>query len=95
MIQTWIAKKIVTAIIRGIKRKHDLKKMDDYVNKPNELDKQIKSMQKTVNKYGKYIEVLEKNVAILRKDSHPPIFSKADIRKIEKRLRKLERKKGE
>ena len=52
-------------------------------------------MQKTVNKYGKYIEVLEKNVAILRKDSHPPIFSKADVRKIEKRLRKLERKKGE
>ena len=35
MIQTWIAKKIVTAIIKGIKRKHDLKKMDDYVNKPN------------------------------------------------------------
>ena len=95
MIQAWIAKKIITAIIGGIKRKHDLKKMDDYVNKPNELDKQIKSLRKTVNKYGKYIESLEKDVAILRKDSHPPIFSKADVRKIERRLKKLERKKGE
>jgi tRNA U34 5-carboxymethylaminomethyl modifying enzyme MnmG/GidA len=89
----WLIKFIVTKVVKAIKHKHDLKKIDDYVNKPNELDKQIKQVQKTMNKYGKYIERLEKEVAILRKDSHPPIFSKADLRKIEKRLRKLERKK--
>ena len=49
----------------------------------------MKSLQKTVTKYGKYIETLEKDVAILKKDSHPP------IKKLEKRLRRLERKKGE
>ena len=92
-MQAWIIKKIINAIIKGIKRKHDLKKIDDYVNKPNELDKQIKSARKTINKYGKYIEALEKEVAILNKDSHPPIFGKSDLKKIERRLKKLEKEK--
>ena len=88
-MQVWLIKLIAKGIIKAIKHKHDLKKIDDYVNKPNELDKQMKSLQKTVTKYGKYIETLEKDVAILKKDSHPP------IKKLEKRLRRLERKKGE
>ena len=88
----WIAKLVATRIIKAVKHKIDLKKIDKYVNKPNELDKQIKSLQKTVNKNAKYIEELEKEVAILKKDSHPPIFSKADLRKIERRLKKLEKK---
>ena len=29
-------------------------------------------MKKNLSKYGKYIEELEKEVAILKKDSHPP-----------------------
>ena len=72
MIQVWIAKKIVGSIINAIQKKHDLKKIDDYVNKKNELDLKMESVQKDVAKYGKYIEGLEKNVAILKKDSHPP-----------------------
>ena len=91
----WIVKRIIGAIIKGIKRKHDLKKIDDYVHKPNALDKQMKSAQKTVNKYGKYIEKLEKKVAILEKDSHPPIFGKSDLKKLERRLKKLEKFKKE
>ena len=91
----WLIKKIIEAIIKGIKRKHDLKRIDDYVNKPNALDKQLKSAQKTVNKYGKYIEKLEKKVAILEKDSHPPIFGKSDLKKLERRLKKLEKFKKE
>ena len=92
-MKAWIIKKIIGAIIKGIKRKHDLKKIDDYVHKPNELDKQLKSARKTINKYGKYIEKLEKEVAILKKESHPPIFGKSDLKKIEKRLKKLEKEK--
>ena len=44
-------------------------KLDDilaYVEKPNELDKQMKQVQKNLSKYGKYIEDLEKEVAILK-----------------------------
>ena len=92
MIQVWIAKKIVGAIIDAIQRKHDLKRIDDYVNKPNELDRQVKSLNRNVNKYGKYIEELEKNVAQLKENSHPPLFSMKDKDDIIKRLEKLEEK---
>ena len=92
MIQGLIVKWIFSAIYKAIKRKHDLKKIDEYVNKPNELDKKMKQVQKNLNKYGKYIEQLEKNVAELKKDSHPPLFKKLDKSNIEKRLTKLEKK---
>tara|TARA_R100000656_G_scaffold108331_1_gene80412 strand:- start:192 stop:392 length:201 start_codon:yes stop_codon:yes gene_type:complete len=36
-----------------------------------EIKKQLNSLQKTINKYGKYIEELEKEVAILKTNSHP------------------------
>ena len=72
MIQVWIAKKIVGSIINAIQKKHDLKKIDDYVNKKNELDIKMESVQRNVNKCLKNNEALEKEVAILKKDSHPP-----------------------
>ena len=67
----WLAKIVATRIIKAVKHKIDLKKIDKYVNKPNELDRQMKSLQKTVNRNAKYIEELEKDIAILKKDSHP------------------------
>jgi hypothetical protein len=87
----WLGKMFATWIFKAIKRKVDLKKIDNYVNKPNELDKQMKQVQKTADKFGKYIEELEKDVAILKGVSHPPIFEKSDLRKIERRLKKLEK----
>ena len=47
----------------------------------------MKVVQKNLDKYGKYIEELEKEVAILKKDSHPPIED------LEERLNKLEKEK--
>jgi len=67
----WLAKIVATRIIKAVKHRIDLKRIDKYVNKPNELDKQMKSLQKTVSKNAKYIEGLEKDVAVLKKDSHP------------------------
>ena len=71
MIPIWIGKMVAKGIIKGVKHRIDLKKIDKYVNKPNELDIQIKHLQRTVSKQGKYIESLEKDVAILKKVSHP------------------------
>ena len=56
-----------------------------------ELSRKIDSLIRTVNKYGKYIEELEKDVAILKKDSHPPIFGVEDKDNIIERLKKLEK----
>tara|TARA_B100002052_G_C15875001_1_gene596530 strand:+ start:2186 stop:2470 length:285 start_codon:yes stop_codon:yes gene_type:complete len=92
MIQGLIVKLIFDSIYKAIQRKHNLKKIDDYVNKPNELDKKFKQSQKNLNKALKYIEVLEKDVGALKADSHPPLFTKKDLNKINKRLKKLENK---
>ena len=37
-----------------------------------DLQVQLNQAFKLINKYGKYIEELEKEVALLKKDSHPP-----------------------
>ena len=92
MVPIWLGKMVAKGIIKGVKHRIDLKKIDKYVNKPNELDIQIKQQQKTISKQGRYIEELEKDVAILKKDSHPPIFAKDDYKKIIKRLNKLEKR---
>jgi len=85
----WLVKVIFTRIFKALKKRREWKQMEDYVNRPNELDKQMKQVQKNVNNSLKYIERLEKEVAILQKDSHAP------IKGLERRLRKLERKKGD
>ena len=60
MVQSLIVKWVFKAVMNAIQKKHNLKKMDDYVNKDNILDKQMRSVNKSVGKYGKYIEKLEK-----------------------------------
>ena len=70
--------------------KREIKKLRKYVEDDNELDIQVKQMQKTISKQGKYIEELEKEVALLKVNSHPPVFKKNSHDKILKRLRKLE-----
>ena len=86
MLQGILIKKVIDIAIKQIAKKHKLNKLQKYVEEDNELDKQMKVLQKTVSKQGKYIEELEKEVAILRKDSHPPIED------LENRLIKLENK---
>ena len=71
MIPIWLGKMIATRVIKAVKHKIDLKKIDKYVNKPNELDLQARAHARALDKYGRTLEELEKDVAILKKDSHP------------------------
>ena len=45
---------------------------DSLMDRCKLLEKQLDALQRGYNKYGRYIEELEKDVAILKKDSHPP-----------------------
>ena len=45
---------------------------DSLMDRCKLLERQLDVLQRGYNKYGKYIEELEKDVAILKKDSHPP-----------------------
>ena len=88
-MKIWLAKQGVKALGKvadKVLKAREIKRLRDYVEKDNELDIQMKQIQKTVSKQGKYIEELEKNVAILKKDSHPPIEG------LENRIIKLENK---
>ena len=72
MLQGLIIKKVIDVVLKKIMEKHNLNKLQKYVEEDNELDKQMKVVQKTLSKYGKVIEELEKTIAILNKNSHPP-----------------------
>ena len=93
MLQGFIVKKVIDVVLKKIMEKHNLNKLQKYVEEDNELDKQMKVVQKTLKKYGKVLEELEKTMAILDRDAHPPIFGKRDLSKLEKRLNKLEKEK--
>ena len=91
MLQAIVAKKVIEMILKRVMEKKAIKNMRKYVEEENELDVQMKQLQKTVAKQGKYIEELEQNVAILSKDSHPPVFKKKEYKDILKRLKNLEK----
>ena len=96
MIQALLGKKVLAFILKqvmkAISKKWDLDKMRSYVEDENELDLQMRATRKTLGRCGASLEEAEKDIAILKKDSHPPIFSLKDIDKINKRLKWLEKK---
>ena len=92
MLQAVIMKRIAGAIIKKVMEKRELKKMKKYVEEDNELDIQMKQVQKTQSKHGRTLENAEKDIAQLRVDSHPPVFMKDDYKDIIKRLKKLEKR---
>jgi len=67
MLQGILAKKVLDLVLKQIFKKFDLNKINKYVEEDNELDIQVEQIQKTMSKQGKYIEVLEKEVAYLKK----------------------------
>mgnify|MGYP003144950571 CR=1 FL=1 len=72
MLQGLIIKKVMDVVLKKIMEKHNLNKLQKYVEEDNELDKQMKQVQKTQRKDGKYMEEVLKDIAILKKNSHPP-----------------------
>ena len=84
MIQGLIVKKVMEVVMKQLMKQFNLDKIQKYVEQTNELDKQVKSLQKTVSKYGKYIEEVEKDIAILK-----DIASKSDS--IKDKFKKLKK----
>ena len=63
MLQGLIIKKVIDVVMKQVLKQFKLDKVLEYVEKPNDLDKQMKILQKKVDKYGKVIEGIEKDVA--------------------------------
>ena len=56
MLQGLIIKKVIDVVMKQVLKQFKLDKVLDYVEKPNDLDKQMKVLQKKVDKYGKTIK---------------------------------------
>ena len=67
MLQAFIAKRVIDVVLKKIMKAREIKKMRKYVEQDNELDIQMRAHAKALDKYGKVIEDLEKEVAILKK----------------------------
>ena len=84
MLQGILIKKVINLIAKQFK----LDKILKYVEEPNELDRQVKSLQRSVNKYGQYIEEMEKDIAEIKAVAHKPIVGLTDrLNKLEKKLK--------
>tara|TARA_R100000781_G_scaffold106174_1_gene70172 strand:+ start:65 stop:274 length:210 start_codon:yes stop_codon:yes gene_type:complete len=68
MIQAFVAKKLIDVALKKIMKAREIKNLRKYVEEDNELDIQMKQLQKKIDLQGKYIEELEKDVAILKKE---------------------------
>ena len=68
MKQAFVAKKLIDVALKKIMKAREIKNLRKYVEEDNELDIQMKQLQKKVDLQGKYIEELEKDVAILKKE---------------------------
>ena len=86
MLQGILVKKVLDLVLKQLLKQFKLDKIKDYVEKPNELDKQIAVLQQKVNKYGKYIEEIEKDIAEIKSIAHTP------VKGLSGRLDKLEKK---
>mgnify|MGYP003678535103 CR=1 FL=1 len=74
MLQGILVKKIVDIIMKQFKL--------------DEVNKQINSIQRSVNKYGKYIEEMEKDIAEIKAIAHKPVDGLNDrLDKLEKKLK--------
>ena len=91
MLQNLIVKKIKDIVLKKITVENNLEKIKQYVEEDNELDIQMKQVLKLLSKYGRILENVEKDIAQLRVDSHPPVFMRNDYKDILKRLEKLEK----
>jgi len=84
MLQGIIIKKVLDLVMKQLLKQFKLDKIQEYVEQPNELDKQVKALNKTVNKYGKYIEELEKDMAILKDVANSSDSIKKKLKKVKK-----------
>ena len=66
MLQGILVKKVLDLVMKQVLKQFNLDKIQKYVEEPNELDKQVKAIQKNVSKYGKSIEDIEKDIAIIK-----------------------------
>ena len=71
MLQAFIAKRILGAVIKKVMEKREIKKLRKYVEEDNELDIKVKDLENSIAILNKHIEISDSKISELEKDSHP------------------------
>ena len=85
IIQKMIIGKVLELATKQLTKKFKMKKVLDYVEKPNDADERIDKIEIDVFHHHKRLDKLEK-------ESHEPIFTKKQYQDIIKRLKNLEKR---
>lgn len=85
----WFAKKLLGGITTKVMKARELKLLRKGNKKKDINQLQITQLQKTTSKLGKYVEEIHKDVAILKSDSHPPLFTRNDLISIQREIKNL------
>ena len=72
MLQAFIAKRILGAVIKKVMEKREIKKLRKYVEEDNELDIKTKDLENSIAILNKHIEIVDDKISNLEKYSHPP-----------------------
>ena len=86
MIQAFVAKKLVDVALKKVMKAREIKNLKKYVEEDNELDYKVKELENSIALLNAHIEIQEKHIEKLEKDSHPPVFSKSNYKDLLKRI---------
>ena len=85
----WIAKKLLGGITTKVMKARELSLLRKG-NKKKSCNKiKISRLEKTANKLSENIELILKDIAILKSDTHPPLFTRKDLISIQRELKSL------
>ena len=65
-----------------------LEKMDGFFR---QFEEKKAGKSSILDKFGRQIEDIEKDIAILKSESHPPVFSAKDYKDLVKKVKTLEK----
>ena len=67
MIQAFIAKRILGAVIKKVMEKREIKKLRKYVEEDNELDIKVRDLENSLVILNKHIEIVDDKISSLEK----------------------------
>ena len=67
MLQAFIAKRVLGAIIKKVMEKREIKKLRKYVEEDNELDIKVRDLENSLVILNKHIEIVDDKISNLEK----------------------------
>ena len=94
MLQGLIVKKVIDVVLKKIMEKHNLNKLQKYVEEDNELDVQFRDIEKKCTDIGFKVTAMQTVLKDLDDDSHPPVIDLEEWESMKDTIKKIKNKKA-